>query len=365
MWKVGILRVLVVDDSIVFRSQIKSALESHSDIEVVGTAANGKIALDKLSQLSVDLVTLDLEMPELNGIETLKEMRKRGFDTKVIVFSSKSKQGSEATLEALTSGAQDFLAKPSGENLSIETAGDAIRKQLLPKVIQFIASRPEMVDPLSEKVKTDSVVVNQASAQSQYLRKTIDTFNPSLIVIGSSTGGPAALEKIFTGLKGTLKIPIVICQHMPPIFTASLAKRLHQITEIEAKEASNLETIENKIYIAPGDFHLTIGGDEKNRFFKTDQRPLRNSVRPAVDHLFETASEAYQSKCMGIVLTGMGDDGAIGCDVIKKNAGGVMIQNKASCVVFGMPGAVFQLGAYDQQGDLEQIKSQIKRMAFK
>ncbi len=356
------MRILVVDDSIVFRSQIKAALETHPNIKVVGTAANGKIALDKLEQLSVDLITLDLEMPEMNGIETLKELRKRRNLTCVIVFSSKSKKGSDATLDALRNGAEDFVTKPSGQGLSIENAANAIRADLLPKVIQFFPKIQNRKNPILRRNK--STVATQ-KIKTDFNRKIISTFNPNIVIIGSSTGGPVALEKIFQGIKGPFKCPVLICQHMPPIFTASLAKRLNQVTEVDSFEAKNMEELKNQIYVAPGDYHMTLLQIGSTMKLKLDQKAQRNCVRPAVDYLFESVAPIFNSKCMGFILTGMGEDGALGCIEIKKNNGGVMIQNEESCVVFGMPGAVHANGAFDETGDLSAINTHLKRMVTK
>jgi len=358
------MRVLVVDDSVVFRSQIKSALEGVAGIEVIGSANNGRIALQKLAQSSVDLVTLDMEMPEMNGLETIKEIRKAKFPVKIIVFSSHTTRGSAAALDALAAGAQDFVAKPTGEDVSFENAAQKIREELVPKILQFATSQSGGIKPIANKPTSTLILSSGSQAKKSFIKKDIDTFHPSVIVIGSSTGGPPALEKILVGLSIPIRVPIVIAQHMPPVFTASLAARLQDSTGIKAAEAKDgEELLPNHIYVAPGNYHLSIVKRGTTNILKLDQNPQRNSVRPAVDVLFESAVEVFQHKVCAIVLTGMGEDGLIGSVAIKEKGGGVLIQDQASCVVFGMPGAVFNAGAYDYIGNLNDINALVKRLS--
>lgn len=346
------LRVLVVDDSVVFRSQIKAALDGAASIEVAGVANNGRVALQKLAQTSVDVVTLDMEMPELNGIETIKEIKKAKFPVKIVVFSSHTSRGSEATLEALAAGADDFIAKPSGPDVTFENSVEKIRTELLPKISQFVSRKLTSAKP----VLKESVPVG-------YPKRDLATFFPSVIVIGSSTGGPPALEKVLTGLSRPLRVPVLIAQHMPPMFTASLARRLQEITGSPCAEAKNGEILQaGHIYVAPGDYHMTlvrVGNEVK---IALDQGPHRNSVRPAVDPLFETASQIFGTRTLGVILTGMGEDGFVGCRAIKSSGGGVLIQDKESSVVFGMPGAVHQQNLQDDMGDPKFINEILKRM---
>jgi two-component system, chemotaxis family, protein-glutamate methylesterase/glutaminase len=343
------MKVLVVDDSIVFRTQISSALSGLEGVEVVGTAANGRIALQKLEQLSVDLVTLDMEMPELNGIETLKAMRSRGFKTKVIVFSSQTMRGAENALEALRAGADDIVAKPSGEGTTFESAQEVIKAALIPRVVQFMGVPCAQRSPRSD--------TNLSSADTLRPKKNlISHFSPKALVIASSTGGPAALESIFSEIRGPFKIPILIAQHMPPVFTQILARRLSGIIGSDAREARDGDVIEKGvIYVAPGDYHMVVDKKDKNATISLNKGPLRNSVRPAADYLFESAALAFGADLAGIVLTGMGEDGAVGARVIRDHGGRILIQNKESCVVFGMPGAIYQNDDYDEIGDLKRI----------
>lgn len=349
------MRVLIVDDSVVFRSQIKSALENVAHIEVVGTANNGRIALQKLEQGSVDLVVLDMEMPELDGLATIKEIRKAKFKVDVIVFSSHTTRGSEAPLEALNAGAQDFVAKPSGDDVNYQSAATKIRADLVPKILQFLPKA-------GVANKTPAAIAQENTASFE--KKDLATFHPGVIVIGSSTGGPPALEKLFAGVASPLCLPVLIAQHMPPVFTASLAKRLKELTGIEAAEAQDGEPIRlNKIYVAPGNFHMSVASRAGTAVIKLDQSPPRNSVRPAVDVLFESVAEHYGAKACGMILTGMGQDGMLGAVAIKKKSGAVLIQDQASCVVFGMPGAVYQVGAFDLMAGPEILNVWLKKFA--
>jgi len=358
------MRVLIVDYSVVFRSQIKAALEGTALIEVVGTANNGKIALQKLTQYSgVDLITLDMEMPEMSGLETIKEIKKAKFPVKIIVFSAATTRGSEATLDALEAGADDFVAKPGGEGATFENASIRIREELMPKILQFKKPGINNTTITTPTPATSLGATTPMPEAIKVAKKNLDLFMPSIIVIGSSTGGPPALEHVLTGLHAPVRIPIVIAQHMPAMFTTSLAKRLKTVSGIECAEAVDRQPVlPNHIYVAPGNYHLSFQKINGATCFKLDQTPPRNSVRPAVDTLFESASDHYGSRTMAFVLTGMGEDGMIGSRAIKKAAGGIMIQNKESCVVFGMPGSVFNAGLQDSIGNLHQIQAMIQKM---
>lgn len=335
------LRVLVVDDSVVYRTQIKAALEDFPQLEVVGTASNGKFALQRLAQFEADLITLDLEMPEMDGIATLKELARLNVKSKVVVFSSASKRGAEITMEALALGASDFVAKPDGAG-NQGNPKDTIKALLVPKMQALFPDAFELPSP----------VVALPAEAGNFSKVIWELMRPKIIVIGSSTGGPTVLETIFAQLAGPLKCPIVIAQHMPPIFTATLVERLGKLSGIKAKEAVDGEALEdNCIYMAPGNYHLRLRSENGRTVLRLDQGEQINFVRPAVDPLFETAAELYRDKCLGFILTGMGQDGMIGAQAVKNQGGSVVIQDEKSCIVFGMPGAVFRSGAYDHIAD--------------
>jgi two-component system, chemotaxis family, protein-glutamate methylesterase/glutaminase len=336
------LKVLVVDDSVVYRTQVKSALELFSHIEAVVVASNGAVALEKLKQGEFDFIVLDLEMPIMDGITTIKQIKSQGIKTKIIVFSSISTRAAQITMEALSLGADDFVTKPGGDKDQSLSPRDFIHGLLRPKVLALFPDLKEKV-----QTKKDSFFSSAVN---------LSLFIPEIVVIGSSTGGPAVLEKIFSNLKGPLNCPIVISQHMPPVFTTSLAQRLSKLSGLNVVEAKHLESVnKNQVYIAPGDYHLRLVKQGVENIIELKQDEKINYVRPAVDPLFESASLLYGKNCLGLVLTGMGQDGKQGAQMIKEHGGVVFIQDEASCVVFGMPGAVFQAGFYDRILNPEQI----------
>lgn len=354
------IKVLIADDSIVYRSQIRSALSTINVIETIGVASNGRLAIQHLQDSHYDLLILDMEMPEMDGLQTLREMQNRNFKTKIIVFSSTSKRGAESTLEALRLGACDFLTKPDGQfstNVSIATTSpaEAIKSILEPKIQSLFSTS------YSENQKFVSTNKQNSTPVTPYPTIILDLLKPRAVLIGCSTGGPSVLEQIFANIYSVFQFPIFIVQHMPPLFTASLAKRLGKISGIQVKEAEHGETVKNNtVYIAPGDFHMSLTGTSENVTIKLDQQPLINFVRPAVDPLFQSASEIYKDKVLGIILTGMGQDGLIGCQAVKSKGGAVLIQDKESSVVYGMPGAVNDAGAYDKILSPDQISLFLK-----
>jgi two-component system chemotaxis response regulator CheB len=354
------VKVLIVHDSVVYRSQIRAALSDLTWVEVVGVASNGRLALERIQQMPVDLLILDLEMPEMNGLQTLKELKQRGVACKVLVFSSASKKGSEGALEALQFGASDFIAKPGPEEIESLTNTDSqphlrIRSVLEPKIaaLFFDIEKENAMAPIG---------ISQAGLR--YPSVIWDLFLPKVIVIASSTGGPTVLEKIFSELSPPLKCPILITQHMPPIFTATLAERLEKISGIPTLEGKHGAIIEaNNVYVAPGDFHMSLGGTKDRPMLVLNQGPLINSVRPAADPMFSSAAKIFRENCLGIVLTGMGADGKVGAESIKNAGGCVLIQSKSSCVVFGMPGAVMEARAYDRILSPAEIATALKDKA--
>jgi two-component system chemotaxis response regulator CheB len=332
------IKLLIVDDSVLFRSQIQIALKGIPEIEVVGSAANGSVALEKMKNQEIDLCTLDIEMPVMDGIETLKQMKSLGIKTKAIMFSSITVASAEKTLEAMQMGAFDFISKPpvSDSNLS---PSEKIKEVLLPKIFSLFQS-PKKIESAPPVMKRES-------------HKVIwELFYPEILVIAASTGGPNALVDFFTQLKEPLPFPILVTQHMPPIFTASLAERLGAHSGKISKEAIQGEVLQpNQIYVAPGNFHMSLQGDKKKTSIYLDQREMRNYVRPCADYLFESAASIFGKNTLGIVFTGMGRDGCEGAQAIKNQKGKILIQNEESSVVFGMPGAVFEQNLHDYEGD--------------
>ncbi len=329
------IKVLIVDDSVLFRSQIQLALKDAPGIEIVGTAPNGRSAIERMKELDVDVCTLDIEMPVQDGLETLKEMRSLNLRTRAIMFSSLTVSGADKTLEALRLGAVDFVPKPRAEDATSESPAQRIRDVLLPKIFSLF---PESTPPLAKRAPLAS-------------KMSWERFIPEVLVIASSTGGPNALIEFFALLKAPLPYPVLVTQHMPPLFTASLAERIGGHSGKVALEAVHGEPLlPNRVYIAPGNFHLSIGGTRTSPLAILDQNPARNFVRPCADFLFESAASVFGRSTLGIVFTGMGRDGADGAAAIKAAQGAVLVQNAESCVVFGMPGAVTEEGNFDYTG---------------
>ena len=341
------IRLLIVDDSVLFRSQIHLALKDCPEIEIVGSAANGKIALEKMLTQEIDVCTLDIEMPVLDGLATLKEMRVQGLRTRAIMFSSQNRSGAQKTMEAMRIGAVDFIAKPLPDDALI-TPSEKIKEALLPKILSIFGVK-SILNPI----------------QPIFHHKIIwETFNPEVLVIASSTGGPQALENFFQNIREPLPFPVLITQHMPPVFTASLAERIGVITGKVSREAVHGEVLKpNQIYIAPGNFHMKIVGAKNAPIIQLDQGDQRNYVRPCADYLFETAAKIFGRHTLGVVLTGMGRDGADGATAIKNAQGAVMIQSEESCVVFGMPGAVFESGHFDHIGTPQELATKTMKLS--
>lgn len=319
------MKVLVVDDSIVFRSAIVSAISTEQNIEVVRSFINGKVALDYLvTHPEIDLITLDMEMPVLDGMETIKEIRKFNKKVIIIVFSSHTQKGAEKTIEALNAGANDFVTKPENLGTSPDDSINSIRLELLPKILGF---RSKTQSTTTEVVNHDLVT----PTSFQMLEK------PKLILIGSSTGGPEALTKIFKNLSGSINVPILLVQHMPPLFTQKLAESLSKLSSVEVYEAKEGDKLKPGVcYIAPGDFHMTL--NEKKEI-SLNQAEKVCFVRPSVDVLFQSVAKNFNGKVMTIVLTGMGEDGAVGAKILDEKGSVTFVQDKESSVVWGMPGA--------------------------
>lgn len=300
------LRVLVVDDAVTFRSQIKNVLDQVPGVQVVGTAANGKIALAKCQSMAIDLLILDLEMPDMGGLETLKALTTMNLPTKAIIFAAADRRSAARALQALELGAWDFVPKPEGAN-SLQEALAQVHAELVPRVLAF-RNQP-IKAPVEPKPQ-------------EFRPLNLNVIRPQAVVIASSTGGPQALENLLRPFRGPLQVPILIAQHMPPTFTRSLAERLGALTGVIAKEAEHGEVLGRKIYIAPGDYHLRVKKVGTDFQLHLDQGPRLHSVRPAADYLFISAAQVFGSRLLGLVLTGMGQDGAEGAVAIKSAGGG-------------------------------------------
>ena len=413
------IRILVVDDSVVIRKLLTATLCEVPGLEVVATAALGKIALSKISQCNPDIVILDLEMPEMDGIETLKHIRKIAPRLPVIMFSTRTERGAAATIEALTSGASDYVAKPSNIG-NVMAAMQRVREEMVPKIQALTAGTrsslarttggiPTLVPrPPTAPIATSgllpqvpqTVLGTPAHAASAHMTRTMriptltqttrmplvarargHTANPlatdvplrltrptgprppiEVVAIGASTGGPNALAMLLTELPAELPVPIVIVQHMLATFTRHFAERLATQCRIQIVEARAGDAlVAGCAYIARGDHHLLVERRAGRASLAMNQGEVENFCRPAVDVLFRSVAQLYGASALAVILTGMGHDGLLGCGAIRDAGGDVIVQDEASSVVWGMPGFVARAGLASQVMPLELLSGEIRR----
>ncbi len=344
------IRILVVDDSAVFRRLVSDELSSDPGLEVVGTASNGRIALARMTQVNPDLVILDVEMPEMDGLETLKELRKTYRRLPVIMFSSFTERGAEVTLDALALGATDYFTKPSDLG-SLDASLRVIREDLIPK-IKVICAPPGL---------PTKPVASPASLRAPD-RPPASTGTVRVVVIGASTGGPNALTEIFSRLPADFPVPILIVQHMPPMFTRLLAERLSAESQVRVEEGASGTVVQpGRAWLAPGDHHMIVVRDGLQYRLLLHKDPPENSCRPAVDVLMRSSAQAYGADQLAVILTGMGQDGLRGCEAIREVGGKVIAQDEATSVVWGMPGFVARAGLADKVLPLPQVADEILR----
>lgn len=336
-------RVLVVDDSVVVRQLVARVLEAEPSTEVAGVAPNGRVALEKILRLHPDVVLLDLEMPEMDGFETLAEIRRTDPMLPVIIFSHLTSAGAAATLEALALGATGFALKPRADGIGLAEA--QIREDLVP-LIRSVRRRQhapavQAVPSISRRRRTATV---------------------SAVVVAVSTGGPNALADIVPALPSDLAVPIFIVQHMPAVFTKMLAERLDGLAAVTVVEASDGDlVVPGRVYIAPGGRHLSLTGTNARRDVRIQltDGPAENSCRPAADVLFRAAAASYGAETLAVVLTGMGHDGLLGSEVVRAAGGYVVAQSEASAVVASMPAAVAEAGLTDSVVPLDHMAAEL------
>ena len=327
------LRVMVVDDSATVRKLLGDAVQAEADLELCASAQNGQVALDRLEAARPDVVTLDLEMPVMDGLSTLRELKRRRPGLPVLVVSSHTERGALVTLDALAAGASDFVAKRSASG--VDEARRIMSADVIPRV-RSLAARAAGV-ALRPRAPTAPAPVARASGRA--------AATPELLVIGVSTGGPNALEALLGALPRAFPVPIVIVQHMPTLFTRLLAERLDARGPLRVREAVDGARLEpGHAWIAQGGRHLLVAYSEGSTVLQLDDGPPESSCRPAVDPLFRSAARACGAGVLGLVLTGMGSDGLEGSRTIVKQGGAVLAQDEATSVVWGMPGAVVGAG---------------------
>ena len=364
--------VLIVDDSALMRNLIGRMIEDTPGLCVAEKAMNGKFALDKIPRVHPDVIVLDLEMPEMNGIEFLKERKKQGIDIPVVILSSIARRGAEITMEALSLGASDFIQKPSGsisEDIHVVKNtltgmlmgyGSAYRRKTGKKILspgEFEKKDPSQTtrgpDPTTI-FHTTPAVAGKAPAQ---IRKP---GNVEIIAIGISTGGPDALRVVFAELDSDLKVPIVVVQHMPPGFTNEFAKSLDRICPLEVKEAEDGDAVQpGRIIIAQGNKHMEVMKKGTGSIIRLSDTPQVSGHRPSADVLFASVAMGYQNHALGVIMTGMGRDGAQHLGTIYKEGGITIGQDESSSVVYGMPRVAYELGHVMEQVSLKSMARRI------
>ena len=374
------VRVLIVDDSAVMRKIIASALQKEPSIEIAGFAANGLQAIESIQTCNPDVMTLDIEMPEMDGLTALREIRKVNKYLPIIMFSSLTHKGAQAAVMALTAGASDYVGKPANTSSGIDDAFKVLETELIPKIIGLakrVKLRKVREGQLADTKSTTSPAVPLAPltttkplASSKPIATVSSKVNKAIsgvlakpaeaVCIGVSTGGPEALMQVFSAFNAPIGVPIFIVQHMPADFTALLAARLSSIGVMTVKEAEEGEIAEPGVaYMAPGGFHMTLSRPGTKTILHLNTEAPENSCRPAVDVLFRTASQVYGSGLLAVILTGMGYDGLKGAQTIKETGGQLIAQDEATSVIWGMPGAVVQAGLADTVLPIDKITDEI------
>ena len=366
-------RILIVDDSAVMRSLLRSVVAGDPSLEVAGTAADGASALNCLNVQHPDLILLDVEMPVMDGLVTLKELRRRGYKMPVIMVSSLTQRGAKVTLEALAGGASDYVTKPAGQ-ANREAAMRALGQDLGPRIHALTGhdgglisnqnqawSRTPALPPVFPGLPRSVQFPPALPPRVQAITK-----NPAVLAIGVSTGGPAALDVLLPALPAGFPLPVLIVQHMPELFTKLFAERLDGRCQLRVREAVEGDPVRaGTISIARGNWHMEVLSPARAGLPPTlhlAQGPLDNHCRPAADVLFRSVAAVYGSGTLAVVLTGMGSDGMAGCRVIREQGGAVLAQDQASSIVWGMPGAVANTGLANKVLSLNDIAPEILRL---
>jgi len=348
-------RILIVDDSAVMRTLLRSVINSDPGLEMVGSAVNGESALDMMESLRPDLVLLDVEMPVMDGVQTLRELRARNIRIPVIMCSSLTQRGAAVTIEALSAGASDYVAKPCGQS-NLTGATQALSQDLLPKIHALAGKRQPQ--PTRQAVTTPAALAPIQLCSSM---------PPAVVAIGVSTGGPAALDVVLPQLPASFPLPVLIVQHMPEVFTQMLAERLGRTCPLRILEAFEGSPVSaGTVYIARGNWHMEVraaGIPGHPHTLHLTQAAPENHCRPAVDVMFRTATAVFGGGVLGVVLTGMGSDGLAGARLIHARGGTVLVQDEVTSAVWGMPGAVARAGLAQRVLPLHSVAAEILRLA--
>lgn len=390
------ISVMICDDSALMRNLIGRIVDGTTGMNVCGKVENGQALLDKLQTTKPDVILLDIEMPVMNGIEFLKEREKLHIDVPVIILSSIATEGANITMQCLEHGAADFITKPGGSSVTLKIA------DVTKEIIEYIASyggayaflhHKKVPDPefFSQQIKlkeAERFVIKQKgeeAAKSASITKSdvlpTTWFKPKpkepvvitpeceggkidIIVIGISTGGPNALREVFKGIDPNIKQPILVVQHMPAGFTEEFAASLNAICPLKVTEAKHGEPIiGGHIYIAPGNYHMTVEHKALGNFIKLSQEDQRNGHRPSCDQLFESVANIFHNHALGVIMTGMGKDGAAQLAEMRKKGAWTLGQDQASSIVYGMPKVAMEMGAVQKQVPLKSMASEISKLA--
>lgn len=360
------LQVLVVDDTITYRKIASDVLAGVPGVEVIATAANGKIALQRIEQYHPDLLLLDLEMPEMDGLEVLRRLKESGQDVSVIMLSAFTDDGAKATMKALELGAFDFILKPTGgsmeqntQRLEAELRGKLeafVRTHGIRRMLQHAA--PGLAEPPARPGTEPKPSLPATPGQ----REVVLT-RPAVVALGISTGGPQSLTQMLPKLPGDLPVPILIVQHMPPVFTRSLAEDLDSRCALEVREAADGQfVVPGQILIAPGGKQMKVQRDSGSVVVRITDDPPELSCKPSVNYLFRSVAEVYGGNALGVIMTGMGNDGTRGCRLLKERGATIVAQDRASCVVFGMPRELVEQGIADVVAPLDALAGEIVRL---
>ncbi len=361
------LKVIVVDDTVLYRKIVSDVIAEIPGVEVVGTAHNGKAALLKIKTLQPDLLTLDIEMPEMSGLELLERLRIEAPDVGAVMLSTLTQEGGLMTMRALELGAFDFIPKPQSGTMAENKT--AVKNALEPILRAYSRIRRNKRVPVFHHSPGAPKPLRAASYPPLAIKSACKRAGSSSIIgIGISTGGPNALARMLPKLPADIGVPVVIVQHMPPMFTQSLARSLDGKCALDVHEAKNGEPLRpNVVYIAPGGKQMKIvaGADGRQRVIKITDDPPENSCKPSVDYLFRSIAELYVGRSTGVIMTGMGSDGTAGLKLMKSNGAVVIAQDESSCVVFGMPKDPIQQGIVDVVAPLDAISQEIlKTLSF-
>ena len=356
------LKLLVVDDSAMYRQALQNIIKKIPGVECIGTASNGEEAMRKIIADKPDVVTLDMEMPIMSGMEVIEAVTEQKIDTKLVIVSACSQSGAEKAIMALKLGAYDFITKP--DRIGGGSASDDISRQLSEKIqaLRISTAAPSRPVPSALNQSRNNAALAPRVSPDPFKAASPILVRPKVIVVGCSTGGPKALLKLFAGLKGALDIPIFVVQHMPPLFTQTLASSINDVTSVTVKEAEDGEKpLPNYAYIAPGGRQMKliiVDGDIEIKI--TDDQPT-NFCKPSVDYFFSSVADVYGSRTLAVILSGMGSDGTEGLKKIKQNSGvRVLGQDEASSVVYGMPRVAMEAGVVDQQWDIADMPAAIE-----